>query len=137
MKAKFEESRKTKMSDEEFKILVLTYPVYLVAKADGNFDEDEKDLLSTILYNFLNSLYGENVSEEGYENLISNYLEDFNYLTENESIYKNDFLQELKSFELTVKKSIHDLLNEIAGISGGIDTRESEMIAYISDNYLS
>lgn len=136
MKSKFEEARNTKMSDEEFKVLVLSYPIFLVAKADGEFDEDERNLLSTILFNFLNSIYGENIDSKGYDNLISNYLDDFEFLHKNESNFKNNLLEELKSFDKIVKDSISDLLNEIANISGGIHESESETIKYITNDFL-
>ncbi len=136
MKAKFEIARDTKMSDEEFKVLLLSYPIYLVAKADGTFDQNEIDLMSTILYNFLYSIYGDNINDNGYDNLISNFIDDFEFLSKNEIEFKNDFLTELTNFDISVKKSINDLLIEIAEISGGVDINEKNMIDFISTNYL-
>jgi hypothetical protein len=136
MKTRFELKRAVKLTNEEFTILVLNYPIYLVATADGHFDDDEKELLSTVLYNFLNPLYGDKVDESGYKNLIDNYLEDFSFLNLHESEFKLNLLEELKAFDIDVKKSISELLNEIASISEGIAPEEKEMIDFLNQNYL-
>ncbi len=136
MKALFEKSRNTKMSEEEFKILILTYPIFLVAKADGTFDEDEKQLLSTILLNFLSPLYGDKIDKEQYDILIVNYLEDFEFLYKNEETFKIGFLNELKEFNQNVKDSISSLLKEIAEISDGIDENELKVIEELKSKYL-
>lgn len=136
MKKIFERSRNTEMSEEEFKVLILTYPIFLVAKADGTFDEEEKELLSTILLNFLNPLYGENINKEQYDSLIYNYLEDFEFLSKNEDTFKVEFLSELKEFDKNVKDSIVSLINEIAEISNGIDENELKVIEEIKSEYL-
>lgn len=136
MKALFEKSRNTEMSEEEFKVLILTYPVFLVAKADGTFDEEEKQLLSTILINFLNPLYGDKINKEQYDSLIFNYLEDFDFLYKNEETFKIGFLNELKEFDKNVKDSISSLLNEIGEISNGIDENELKVIEEIKSEYL-
>lgn len=136
MKTKFEQRRGVTLTKEEFTILILNYPIYLVAPADGHFDEDEKELLATVLYNFLFPLYGDKVDEIGYQNLIDNYLEDFNFLNLNEKEFKLNLLEELKVFDIEVKKSISELLNEIASISEGIAPQESEIINFLNQNYL-
>ncbi len=137
MKEKFENKRSMKMSEEEFKVLILTYPIFLVAKADGTFDEEEKQLLSTILLNFLSPLYGENINKEQYDSLIFNYLEDFEFLYKNEETFKIGFLNELKEFNQSVKDSISSLLNEIADISNGIDEEELKVIEELKSKYLN
>ena len=136
MKEKFENKRSMKMSEEEFKILILTYPIFLVAKADGTFDKDEKQLLSTILLNFLSPLYGDKIDKEQYDSLIVNYIEDFEFLYKNEEIFKIGFLNELKEFNQNVKDSISSLLNEIAEISDGIDENELKVIEELKSKYL-
>ncbi len=136
MKTKFEQRRGVTLTKEEFAILVLNYPIYLVATADGHFDEDEKELLATVLYNFLSPLYGDKVDEIGYQNLIDNYLEDFDFLNKNEKEFKLNLLEELKGFDTEVKKSISELLNEIASISEGIAPKEREIINFLNQNYL-
>lgn len=136
MKTRFELKRSVKLTNEEFTILVLNYPIYLVATADGHFDDDEKELLGTILYNFLNPLYGDKVDEKGYENLINNYLEDFSFLKLHENEFKLNLLEELKVFDPEVRKSISELLNEIALISEDIAPEEKEIIDFLNKNYL-
>ena len=137
MKEKFENKRSMKMSEEEFKVLILTYPIFLVAKADGTFDEEEKQLLSTILLNFLSPLYGDKINKEQYDSLIFNYLEDFEFLYKNEETFIIGFLNELKEFNQSVKDSISSLLNEIADISNGIDEEELKVIEELKSKYLN
>ena len=136
MKEIFEKSRNTQMSEEEFKVLILTYPIFLVAKADGSFDEEEKQLLTAILFNFLNPLYGDKINKEQYDSLILNYIEDFEFLNKNEGTFKIRFLNELKEFDKSVKDSISSLLNEIAEISNGIDENEFKVIEELKSEYL-
>ena len=54
---KFKEEVNTEISFEEFQILILIYPVFLVAIADGTFDNEEKEFIKEILLNFLRPLY--------------------------------------------------------------------------------
>jgi hypothetical protein len=67
MKNTIEKLRGTKISDDEYKIFILTYPLFLIAIADGTFDPEEKDFMKNILYNFLNPLYNDNITHEQYE----------------------------------------------------------------------
>jgi hypothetical protein len=131
MKAKFEKLRGTHLSVEEFKILILSYPIYLVAAADGEFDEAEKELVSTVLTNFLDSVYGENISEEDKTNMVINYLEDFEFLKLNENEFKVPFLESLKSYDQEVISSIRDLIHEVAETSNVVAKSEKDMIDYI------
>lgn len=61
---KFKEELNTEMTFDEFQILVLIYPVFLVAIADGMFDNDEKEFVKEILLNFLHPLYNDEIDEE-------------------------------------------------------------------------
>jgi uncharacterized tellurite resistance protein B-like protein len=132
IKNKFEIARNTKMSDEEFQILTLIYPVFLVATADGTFDEVEKKLISEILFNFLNPIYGDKITDLQYESLIENFLEDFDFLIQNKKEFHTHFLSMLSDFDSNVRKSISNLLIEIADASDGI--QENELIAINSLN---
>jgi hypothetical protein len=128
MKKPIEKLRDTELSDGEYKIFILTYPIFLVAISDGTFDSEEKEFMKNILYDFLHPLYNNNISEDQYEFLIENYLLDFEVLF-NSNKYKTDLLIEFAKFDSEVKLAIFELVNDVANISEGISELEkSELI---------
>jgi tellurite resistance protein len=134
MKNTIEKLRGTKISDDEYKIFILTYPLFLIAIADGTFDPEEKDFMKNILYNFLNPLYKDNITQEQYENLIDNYILDFEELFRSND-HKVEILTEFSKFDQEVKNAILELLNEVANISDGISEQEKLEISNIQ-NYI-
>jgi hypothetical protein len=121
MKNQFEIDRNISITDEEFHILILTYPIFLVANSDNNFAE---------------SAYRGSLNNEEIENLTNNYIEDFEFLVQNETKYKKEFLNILKSYGQEIRHSIKDLILEIAEISDGISIEEKLSIDEINE-YLS
>jgi hypothetical protein len=134
---KFKEEVNTEISFEEFQILILIYPVFLVAIADGTFDNEEKEFIKEILLNFLRPLYNDEINDEQYENLVLNYLDDLTFLNQNKVKYDTDFLTALSSFDLEIKNSISELLNNVANASGGLSKEENQVIETLKMNYLS
>jgi hypothetical protein len=134
---KFKKELDTEMTFDEFQILVLIYPVFLVAIADGAFDNDEKEFVKEILLNFLHPLYNDEINDEQYENLVENYLTDLAFLNENKAQYEDDFLRALSSFDLEIKNSILELLTDVANASEGLSEEEIKIIESIKVNYLS
>ncbi|MCX6171994.1 MAG: hypothetical protein NT048_04040 [Flavobacterium sp.] len=132
MKNTIEKLRGTKISDDEYKIFILTYPLFLIAIADGTFDPEEKDFMKNILYNFLNPLYNENITHEQYESLIDNYILDFEELFRSNN-HKVEILTEFSKFDKEVKNAILELLNEVANISDGISEQEKLEISNVQD----
>lgn len=134
MKNTIENLRGTKISDDEYKIFILTYPLFLIAVADGTFDPTEKDFMKNILYNFLNPLYKDNITHEQYESLIDNYILDFEALLRSNN-HKAEILIEFSKFDQEVKNAILELLNEVANISDGISEQEKLEISVVQ-NYI-
>jgi hypothetical protein len=134
---KFKEELDIEMTFDEFQILVLIYPVFLVAIADGMFDNDEKEFVKEILLNFLRPLYNDEINNEQYDNLVENYLADLEFLNQNKAQYENDFLKALSSFDLEIKNSISELLKDVANASGGLSEKEHLAIERLKNNYLS
>jgi hypothetical protein len=130
MKNVIEKLRYTQLSDDEYKIFVLTYPIFLVAISDGTFDFEEKEFMKNILYDFLHPLYNNNISEDQYGFLIENYLLDFEELF-NSNNYKTDLLLEFAKFDTEVKLAIFELVNGVANISEGISEFEKSEIINI------
>lgn len=130
MKSVIEKLRDTELSDDEYKIFILTYPIFLVAISDGTFDSEEKEFMKNILFDFLNPLYNNNISEDQYGFLIENYILDFEVLfySNNDKI---DFLLEFAKFDSEVKLAIFELVNDVANISDGISELEKSEIINI------
>ncbi len=134
---KFKEEVNTEISFEEFQILILIYPVFLVAIADGTFDNEEKEFIKEILLNFLRPLYKDEINDEQYDNLVLNYLDDLTFLNQNKEKYDTDFLIGLSTFDLEIKNSISDLLKDVANASGGLSEEENQVIETLKMKYLS
>lgn len=132
MTRKLENLQGNESSFNAFEILVLSYPIYLVATADGKFDEAEKELLGVILTNFLDSVYGTNVSVYDKKNMVLNYLDDFEFLKLNENEFKVTLLELLNTFNDEVKSSIKNLIQEVAETSNAVAESEKIMIDYLS-----
>lgn len=137
LKQKFEETSTNVLSLEEFQILVLIYPVFLVASADGTFDDDEKSFIKEILLNFLTPLYKDELSEQEYDNLTGNFLLDLEFLNSNQEKFKKEFLEAIRFFDYDIRESISELLNDVAQTSGGLSEQENIVIKSIKNNYLN
>jgi len=133
-KVNFCNSRNTEMSDEEFAILLMTFPVFRVANADDDFDEDERDLMANLLYNFLNEIYGNEINEDQYKNMISAYLEDFIWINQHPD-WKDKLVGGLKAlcneFE-GLNETVKTMMQEMAEVSEGESQKETEVITTIS-----
>lgn len=133
----FKHARQSDLSLEEFQILVLSYPIFKVANADGNFDKEETQLLTEILINFLSEIFADNLTEEDQKKLAQLYIEDLLFIKSNNQKFDLPLLNSLSSFSIEIKKSIANLLLEIAEVSDGLDKQENEMIENLTKNYLS
>jgi len=140
LKKEYTQQRELEISDEEFLILILTYPSFLVAISDGEFDEDEKALMGEVIKNFTFEVYGNELSEEEYSNIISAYLSDFEFLHTNKEMWKAKFLNALSFLKEKeneeVKNSIINLMKEIAEVSDGTSNVEKAVIDDVVLNYL-
>lgn len=132
----YKKVRGVEVSFEEFQILILAYPIFKVANADGSFDHDESLLLKEILMNFLTEIYGENLTDSDKNNLAELYIEDLMFVNSSEQ-FNQEFLNSLSAFQKEIKNSVSSLLIEIAEVSGGLDEQENEMIEYLTKSYLS
>jgi len=140
LKKEYTQQRELEISDEEFLILILTYPSFLVAISDGEFDEDEKALMGEVIKNFTFEVYGNELSEEEYSNIISAYLSDFEFLHTNKEMWNTKFLNALSFLKEKeneeVKNSIINLMKEIAEVSDGTSNVEQAVIDNVVLNYL-
>lgn len=130
MKEQFEKKRNTKLSDQEFSILILMYPIFSVAISDGTFDKEEENFIKMVMNNFLGEIYGNKIDSDSINAMIGNYIEDFIFIS-NDHELKEDFYESFKSFNSEVKIEILNLVNEIASASGGVSEAEKNEITRI------
>jgi len=121
----------------EFQILILAYPIFKVANADDNFDKVESQLMSEILINFFKEIFGNELSKDEQDELAKLYIKDLLFIYSHREKFDLPILKSLTGVSPDIKKSISELLNEIAEISGGLDKKENEVISYLTKNYLS
>lgn len=133
----FETARKVNLTFDEFQILVVSYPLFKVAGADGEFDETERQLLLEILGNFFSEIFKDNLSKEDKEKLANLFVDDLKFIDSKKDIFDKKFLEALKEFPLELKTSIKDLLKDMAEVDGEFDDSEKEMVTQITDNYLN
>lgn len=115
---------------EEYSIISLTYPSYRVAVADDNFDEDEQNLMKSILGNFINEVY-KDLSANQKDELSIGLL---NSLIWVESNFHNELVQSLKILcekHSDLPNVVNDLINEMAEASGGVSNEEKSVIKEI------
>jgi uncharacterized tellurite resistance protein B-like protein len=130
MKEQFEKKRNTKLSDQEFSILILMYPIFSVAISDGTFDKEEENFIKMVMNNFLGEIYGNKIDSDSINAMIGNYIEDFIFIS-NDHELKENFYELFKSFESEVKIEILNLVNEIASASEGVSEVEKNEISRI------
>jgi len=133
----FKNDRGIDLSIEEFQILILAYPIFKVANADDNFDKVESQLMSKILINFFKEIFGNELSKDEQDELAKLYIKDLLFIYSHREKFDLPILKSLTGVSPDIKKSISELLNEIAEISGGLDKKENEVISYLTKNYLS
>lgn len=140
LKEEFVNQRGIELTDEEFTILVLTYPAFLVAISDGVFDNVEKQLMSEVIRNFLFQTFGNELTESEYLNITLAYLEDFEFLNINKGVWKSKFLNALSFLKQEeykdVRASIIKLVQDIAEVSEGTSKEEENVINEIINSYL-
>ena len=133
----FKKARNVDISLEEFKILVVSYPVYKVASADGHFDETEQKLLTEIIYNFLSEIFENHLIDEEKHQLAKILIDDLEYINSEKDTLDEKFMTVLEEFPPELRTSIGELLDDMAEISGGVDDSEKDMINNIQNNYLN
>tara|TARA_B100000795_G_scaffold3673_1_gene2500 strand:- start:162 stop:608 length:447 start_codon:yes stop_codon:yes gene_type:complete len=135
-KNNFCKERGTEMSKEEYTVTLITYPAFLVANADGDFDNDERELMSQLLQNFLREIYGEELSSEQYSQMISAFVEDFEWVAKNNQ-WKDDLLAGLKILCNDISglsETIIGMMQEMAEVSENVSKEEANMIIAVSNS---
>lgn len=129
-------ARDTDMSDEEYAILLITFPAFRVAQADGIFDQEEKEIMRELIQSLLTEIYSSELSGDQYQNMIESYLEDFSWIKSNEEVWKTKMANGLTLLCNDVeglKDDIKNMMNEMAEASDGVSEDERTVMKAISE----
>ena len=133
-------NRNVDLNDKEILALIISYPSLLVATADNDFDEKEQELLISLAIGLLEEFENKEFSEQEILNYEDKFLNEFFYLIENSSDWKENFLNFLLLFASPefkeIQSAIKHMLIDIAEVSVGISKKEQEVIEFINSNYL-
>lgn len=135
-KAKFCNYRNTEISDNEFAVILITLPAFLVANSDNQFDEYERNLMANLLHNFLYEIYGKELNQDEYEKMILAYLEEFLWINEHTEM-KNMLMEGLMLLCKDIDglaETVKEMIQEVAEVSDGVSQEENDMIQSISNS---
>lgn len=121
----------------ETQILTLSYPIFKVACADGDFNDEKSKLLTTILINCMSEIYKGCLKKKEQRKLAKLYIEDFMRINANKEKFEPVLLKNLSTFPKKIKNTIVDLMIKMAEKSGGVGNKEFKMIDYLTRNYMS
>lgn len=123
---KYQRSRKTVFSFDQFKNILRLFPSLLVCLSDGTFNREER---VGMLQNFKTSLLHQ--SGQITEEVLALFIKEVDYLASSQNYWKHDFLTALK-YELMHspddKEFIMESLYLFANINNGICDREQDQI---------
>lgn len=135
LKNEFCSARLIELSSEEFCTLLILFPSYKVAIADGIFSASEKDLMEVITANFLKEIYANEISNDQYNQLISGTIDDLVYADKNS--WHDRFergLKELSNQHEGLAEEIKKMIHDMAEASDGISESEQNMINQINES---
>lgn len=121
---------------EHFVLLVEFFPAILVLNSDGFFDKKEALYLDKLVENIGFFLEDEGFSNVKIQTLKSEFKNEFLYLGENISVWKNLFLETLKNYlaHYTEQKPyIQESIALFAKVSGGISKTEQQAMDFLKD----
>ncbi|MEY4279615.1 MAG: hypothetical protein RL377_1619, partial [Bacteroidota bacterium] len=79
------------------------------------------------------SAYRNTLKAEEVSNMVSSFIEDFIFISQNEATFKLPLLRLLRNYNTEVRNSISSLIKEIAEVSEGISESENNMINSLND----
>ena len=141
LKEKYCNERNISLTNDEFSLMLITYPGFLVGNADGNFDQDEQELVIGLVLGLAEAKKGSELTGQETQQIESLYLNEFNYLANEGKKWEPDFLELLTIFNSDgweqVKNAIQKIMKDVAEVTDSVSKKEQEIIDYINENCLS
>jgi len=130
----YTETRRTKLSYEQFAAFVMYYPALLVAKTDGEIDEKEWHTLQGLANQLVSETLSQDADAEELKDYRRLFFDEFQYLTQTIDRWDRKFMKALKymlSQCPNAKHTVAATIYSLAGASKGICEKESTMIEYL------
>lgn len=130
----YTEARKTGLKYEQFAAFVLYYPALLVARTDGEIDEQEWLTLQGLANQLVRETLPQEADADEQEDYRRLFFEEFRYLTNEMDRWDRKFMKSLKYMLLQcpdAKQTVAATIYSLADASKGICEKESTMIEYL------
>lgn len=132
----YNKTRKLKLTTDEFNILCLLTPCYLVAHADGHFDKEEKKAFNDFLLGFFEGYVRKKITGTQLQKLKRVYTKELGFI-KSDAVWLIHILEHLRSLALG-KKEIREIVNttmmQVAVISSGISKEEKSVMQFVIKN---
>ncbi|MDZ4846322.1 MAG: hypothetical protein SH857_12315 [Chitinophagales bacterium] len=133
---RYNKFRKLKLTTDEFNILCLLTPCYLVAHADGHFDKDEQKIFDDFLLGFFEGYVKKKITAAQLQKLKNIYVMELAFI-KSDAVWLIHILDYLRSFAES-KKEIREIVNttmlEVAVISGNVSGHEKSVMQFVIKN---
>ncbi len=130
----YTEARRTGLSYEQFAAFVLYYPALLVARTDGEIDEQEWLTLQGLANHLVHETLPQEADAEEQEDYRRLFFEEFRHLTNNMDRWDRKFMKSLKYVLAEcpdAKQTVAATIYSLADASKGICEKERTMIEYL------
>jgi hypothetical protein len=128
------EARRTKLSYEQFAAFVLYYPALLVAKTDGEIDEQEWLTLQGLANQLVNETLSQDTDLEELKDYRLLFFDEFRYVIATLDRWDRKFMKALK-YMLSecpdAKQTVAATIYSLADASKGVCEKENTMIEYL------
>ena len=127
----YQKERNININEDLFYSMVFLYPPVLIAKADGIFDDTEKEYIANLSAALALEIFENEQEAESNAELVFNEL--LFLSSEGASLWHDKFINELKInlVEPEDKAKMLEMLTQTAEVSNGISIEERKMISEI------
>ncbi len=132
----YNKHRNIKLTPDEFTILCLLTPCYLVANADGQFDKAEQKTFDDYLLGFFEGYVKKKLTATQLQKLKNAYTKELAFI-KSDAIWLIRILDYLKNLAAT-NKQIREIVNttmmEVAVISRNVSEKEKTVMQFVIKN---
>ena len=130
----YTETRRLKLTEEQFLAFITYYPALLVAKTDGEVDEQEWSLLQALANHLVSETVAKDADKEEIKDYKTLFFNEFQYLLDNLDRWDRKYmrvLQQLMAKRIELVDSVAAVIYTLAESSKGICEKERIMIEYL------
>ncbi|MCU0354053.1 MAG: hypothetical protein MUD08_10015 [Cytophagales bacterium] len=130
----YTETRRLKLTEGQFLAFITYYPALLVAKTDGEVDEQEWSLLQALANHLVKETVAKDADKEEIKDYQTLFFNEFQYLLDNLDRWDRKFmrvLQQLMAKQPELVESVAAVIYTLADASKGVCEKERTMIEYL------